>query len=193
MNELTLAKDALTEKEEKEEDDDDEGDMGFSLFDGGYCLFDEPTEHFVKALEQFKKKKAVVLRKFTNSLKLASISREISRETILAVMELKKSIYEIADKFAEVSTSSEAEPVEPVEPVASTSSLIVKKKVYKLKPKEGVTEAEIDEAFLAEFEELDIEEPKEEEMMYWQNLESKKKKKSSPFCKKPDGASTSNM
>jgi hypothetical protein len=116
------------------------------------------------ALEEFKQEKTKVLRKFTNSLKLAS-----SRETILAVIvEFQQSIATMADKFKEASTFAEAEPVEPVEPV-------VKKKVFKLKPKEGVTYAEIDKAFLEKFEGLEVEEPKKKKVVK----------------KKSDGASTS--
>jgi hypothetical protein len=121
---------------------------------------DEPVveELLAMALEEFKQEKTKVLRKFTNSLKLVS-----SMETILAlIVELQQSFATMADNFKEASTFAEAKPVEPV---ASTSTWTVKKKVIKLKFKEGVTAAKIDEEFLAEFEGLEVEEPKKKKVV----------------------------
>jgi hypothetical protein len=113
-----------------------------------------PAYEFEITLEKFKLEKATILRNFTNSLKHAS-----TKEAIVAVLELQSSINIIADKFAiRAEKFKEAEPVEPVEAV-------MKKKVYKLKFKEGVTAAMIDKEFLDKFEGLNVEEPKKKKVV----------------------------
>jgi hypothetical protein len=154
-------------------------------------VVEEPVvDTFAITLETFKKEKATILRRFTNSLKQAS-----TKQTIAAVLELQSSFNTIANKFAEASLTElaelsecESEPCDedlleklmknsiklefkPVEPVGG----VVVKKLYKLKYKEGVTAAMVDKEFLDKFEGLKVEEPKKKKIVK----------------KKIDGASTS--
>jgi hypothetical protein len=129
-----------------------------------------PAYQFEITLKRFKIEKATILRRFTNSLKQAS-----TKQAIAAVLELQSSINIIADKFA--IKAEKFKPVEPVEAVETVEPVggVVVKKLYKLKYKEGVTAAMVDEAFLEKLKGLNVEEPKKKKVVK----------------KKFDGASTS--